>query len=88
MSEPVSAIRSASFFDLYSQGELPADAIDDFIERWHENEEPAARVAPLHAYLGLTEAEYASWVQDHGALSRIRDARQALPRGRISNQRD
>ncbi len=51
------------------------------IERWHEGVEPVA-LRPF-TRLGLTEGECAGWVRDPASLSRIRDARNGVPRGRI-----
>jgi hypothetical protein len=40
------------------QGLVPYEAIDDFIDQWHESNSPL----PLIEFLGLTEAEYKAYV--------------------------
>jgi len=71
------AIRTPSFFDLYSKGEATADDIDDFVGRWHENQEPWALAMSLHEYLGLSREEYEIWLYDPLSLPCILEARQA-----------
>ena len=75
MSEVRTETREPSFFDLYSRGEATADQIDDFVGRWHEDEEPWAKDMALHEYLGLSEQEYQVWVYDRDALPQILAAR-------------
>jgi len=58
--------RTASFFDLYADGQRSEEAIDDFVGVWHESEDGFH--LPLSAFLGLTEDEYAVWVMDARAL--------------------
>ena len=45
------------------------DEIDGFVETWHGNayDEPT----DLHEALGMSEAQYALWVRDPGALPKI-----------------
>ncbi len=74
MSE-AAANRQPTFFDLFSQGIIPADQIDDYIDVWHDAHATWAKETPLHEYLGLTWPEYQAWVKDAGALSRILIAR-------------
>ena len=66
-----------SFFDLYDRGEVAADAIDDWIGRWHEQADSAAVGREIHDYLGLTPPEYQVWVYDPDALPYLRAARRA-----------
>jgi hypothetical protein len=60
-----------SFVEGYLAGELGADAIDDFIDRWHAGEGQG----DLAQYLGFTQSEYAAWVERPDALPRILEAR-------------
>jgi hypothetical protein len=71
----VSDVRNAtaSFFDLYARGEVSEDAIDDFVDAWHEG--AGAEDVPLSAFLGMTGDEYAVWVMDARALPVILEAR-------------
>src|SRR3984893_14338545 len=55
--------RPPTFFDLYSEGRVLPDEIDDFVDRWHEGGDTEARSLPLDEYLGLTLEEYELWVQ-------------------------
>jgi len=64
-----------SFFDLYSRGAVPAEAIDDWVGRWHDDASAAAR--ELHVWLGLSLPEYQVWVYDADALSVILEARRS-----------
>jgi hypothetical protein len=66
-----------SFFDLYSHGMEPAEAIDDWVARWHDGQDLAAVDRELHEYLGLSLPEYQVWVYDAGALPYLLDARGA-----------
>jgi hypothetical protein len=59
---------SPRFFDLYSQGQVLADEIDDFIDRWHDGADTRGHSLSLHEYLGLTPDEYEVWVLDPDAL--------------------
>lgn len=45
------------FLDLYHAGELPADAIEDYIADWGDDN---AHV-PLHVFLGMTWPEFRWW---------------------------
>ncbi len=60
-----------SFVERYLAGELGADAIDDFIDRWHAGEGHG----DLAQYLGFTQSEYAAWVERPDALPCILEAR-------------
>lgn len=42
--------------------------IDDYVDEWHET---YAGEVPIHIYLGMSEGEYAAWVQDPDALADI-----------------
>jgi hypothetical protein len=67
--------RTSSFFDLYSAGQVPEAAINDFVENWHTSGDKEVR--PLSDFLGMTDDEYAVWVMDGRTLPLLRDARQA-----------
>ena len=49
-----------SFMDRYRSGEIPADAIDQYINEWYVSD-----LAPkdLLGHLGLTTEQYAKWKQ-------------------------
>lgn len=64
-----------SFFDLYDRGAVAADAINDWIGRWHEQADPAAAGREIHDYLGLTLPEHQVWVYDPDALPYLCAAR-------------
>jgi len=66
-----------AFFDLYSQGEVSADEVDDFVGRWHEEKEPSAKHLALHEHLGLSHEEYEVWLCDPDALPQILAARRS-----------
>jgi hypothetical protein len=73
MSDPRMAAEPTTFFDLYLLGQAQEEAIDAWVERWHDLADQAG--PPLHALLGLTAAEYALWVYDPGVLPTVRMAR-------------
>ena len=73
MSDPTMAAEPTTFFDLYLLDSARAESIDGWVERWHDLADEAG--PPLHAFLGLTAAEYALWVYDPGVLPTIRMAR-------------
>ena len=61
-----------TFMEQYLAGEVDADAIDDFVEEWHEGEFPAS----LPEFLGLSDDEYWRWVKDASVLPDIRAERE------------
>jgi|SRR5690349_5343091 len=77
MSEAGIAKTALSFFDLYDQGAVAADAIDDWIGCWHEQADRAVMGREIHDYLGLTLPAYQVWVYDPDALPYLRAARRA-----------
>lgn len=77
MSELRAKARAPSFFDLYSRGEASPDDVDDFVDRWHDDQEPWARNLELHEYLGMTHEEYEVWLCDPLALPSILQARRS-----------
>jgi hypothetical protein len=75
MSDITTKSEPSSFFHLYSQGLLPAEAIDHWVGRWHDSPEQSEKGQELSAYLGLSLPEYQVWVSDSEALPTILDAR-------------
>ena len=71
----LSADRAPTFYELFSRGEVVAEQIDDYVDRWHDGRDTWAKQMPLHEYLGSELAEYQNWVRDAGALPRILAAR-------------
>lgn len=61
-----------TFIELCVAGEITVaerdDKIDDYVGTWHDSGNPSIE---LHEFLGLSEKEYAEWVQYPQALSRI-----------------
>jgi hypothetical protein len=62
---------SPTFVDLCLSGQATVDDIDDSVSRWHD----ASDSRPLHTFLGLSEDEYAIWVERPEALKFILFAR-------------
>ncbi len=77
MSELRRDIRPPSFFDLYSRGQVSPDDVDDFVGRWHDDQEPWSRDLALHEYLGVTHEEYQVWLCDPFVLPDILQARRS-----------
>ena len=67
----------AAFFDLYSDGKVSGEAIDDFIDVWHREMvgRPQTSLVELHDYLGMSRDEFEVWVQKPDALPNLRNAR-------------
>ena len=63
--------KGLTFLKLCLRGNTAPDAIDRFVDRWHDTR----GALPLHEYLGMTKEEYALWVQVPDALSYILVAR-------------
>lgn len=61
------------FIDLCLQGEAMATEIDEFVDRWHESDSGES----LPEYLGMTEQEYALWVERPTFLKLIMFSRKA-----------
>ena len=61
-----------TFLELVQAGEADPEAIDDFVERWHEGEGGGS----LREFLGFRAEEYAQWVHDPDALQTILATRQ------------
>jgi hypothetical protein len=76
MSEVPTDAKALSFFELYSRGDVPADTIEDYIDRWHYRYREQEKYPPLHEYLGLTREEYEVLLYDPLSLPWILQARQ------------
>lgn len=61
-----------NFMTLLMEGSVRAEAIDDYVERWHTG----TVSDPLHTFLGMTWEEYGAWVQDPKALAAIVERRE------------
>src|SRR5688572_9932220 len=59
-----------SFMQLASEGLTDLDAIDDYVDRWHES--PAGQ--SLHDFLGMKWDEYGLWVRDPDFLPFVVEA--------------
>lgn len=64
---------SKNFISECLQGRALATDIDDYIDSWHEGETTDA----LPAFLGMSEQEYAVWVERPSALKLIIFARKS-----------
>lgn len=82
------SLKHSSFIDLYSEGYVMADEIDDFIDIWHEQEpETSGPQMPLSAFLGMTPEEYEAWVHDPLILPHIiRARREGLSLDEVTHQ--
>lgn len=75
--------RERAFMELYRDGAVTADDVDDFVDRWHAAACRASNPPSLHEFLGMTGDEYASWVHDPASLPHIARARMSdAPRNR------
>jgi hypothetical protein len=63
---------SKTFMDRYLAGEVKPEAIDDFVDEWHEGKYTAS----LAEFLGMSDDEYWRWVKDANALPDIRAERE------------
>jgi hypothetical protein len=55
---------TATFIDACLLGEVDLDGIDDFVQQWHESDSKRS----LAEHLGMTDEEYAAWVENADAL--------------------
>jgi len=65
MFKPASSSKSTTFVDLCLNGDVDIIDIDDFIDEWHDSAEDGIA---LHDYLGLSEGEYALYVEKPTSL--------------------
>src|ERR1022692_3680788 len=61
----------ATFLERYLDGEVPAEDIDDYVDRWHAK--PGNQ--QIFEFLGLSRDEYAVRMRDPNALPHIARAR-------------
>ena len=65
-----------TFVNLCLSGEAFANEIDDFVDAWHDGNDPRT----MSDFLGMTDEEYAIWVERPETLREILNARQqSLP---------
>ena len=64
---------ASKFVDLCLRGDASPDQIDDFVDLWHDGDSEGS----LAEFLGLSDKEYALWVETPKSLATILDARQA-----------
>lgn len=62
-----------TFIDMVLSQDAEPTEIDDFIQRWHDGDD----TRPLPAALGMSDDEYALWVEEPEALELIFKARTA-----------
>ena len=62
-----------TFLDLVLTGEAHQDDIDDFVDQWHEGNTSCS----LAEFLGMSDDEYALWVEKPSALNLILQAHAA-----------
>lgn len=56
-----------TFLELVLADEVNRDDIDDFVDRWHDGDESCS----LAQFLGMSDAEYALWVEKPATLELI-----------------
>ena len=59
------------FLDLYLNGEVLAEDIDDYIDAWHAKSEGES----IYDFLGFSKEEYSLWLRDPNTLPYIAVAR-------------
>jgi hypothetical protein len=57
-----------NFMDLCLAGETLASDINDYIDAWHESKDNGQSIAE---FLGMTQSEYALWVEKPSSLKLI-----------------
>lgn len=65
-----------TFVDDVVAGRTTLDALDDYIDRWHDGE---GRGSALHDFLGLTWEEYGAWIKDPAALNTVIALKRSAP---------
>lgn len=48
------------FYKLFIDGKIDINAIDDYIDEWHENKD---NTEELYEYLGMTKEQYKDWFE-------------------------
>lgn len=59
-----------TFLKLVLAGQAQREDIDDFVDRWHEGDAACS----LAEFLGMSDDEYALWVEQPGTLDLILQA--------------
>ena len=59
-----------TFLDLVLAGDARQDDIDDFVDQWHDGDLSCS----LAAFLGMSDDEYALWVEKPSSLHLILQA--------------
>ena len=81
MSKPSRRI-PRTFIDLCLRGEASVLEIDDFVDRWHDGQDPRE----LRDFLGMSRNEYAVWVEQASSLRFIiRSHSTGLPLAEVVN---
>ena len=62
-----------TFLEMVLSGDAKSEDVDDFVDRWHEGRD--ART--LAEAMGMSDDEYALWVEKSDALALIIEARTA-----------
>ncbi len=64
-----------TFLEKVFKGQARLAEIDDYVERWHGSDSSQS----LPKFLGLTEREYARWVEDPKSLVKLVAAKRVTP---------
>lgn len=59
---------TSTFMDQCIQGRARISQVDQYVDAWHRSSEGESSLAD---YLGMTEAEYAQWVENPSSLGQI-----------------
>jgi hypothetical protein len=63
--------RRKTFLELYMNGEVLAEEIDDYVDKWHDD----SGDQPIYEFLGMSKQEYSLWLRDPDVLPHIVRAR-------------
>lgn len=77
MSEVRTDTKAPRFFELYRNGDIAAEDVDEYVGRWHADAEPWAKDLSLHEYLGMSHDEYEVWLCDPRSLPALVQARRS-----------
>ena len=66
--------KTRPFLELYRDGKVSAQQIEDFIEAWHNSDD--TEQCSLAEFLGMTEDEYTVWMASRKAPPAIAAARE------------
>jgi len=59
--------KGSTFIELYMNGEVLPEEIDDYVDKWHAN--PGNQ--QIYEFLGMSKKEYSLWLRDPGMLPHI-----------------